>query len=47
MGTAPKLRLVFHVKHFTTLLLLAFVLSWSAGCTMSRSPITGKKRAYA
>lgn len=45
MHRSQPYRRVFHVKHLSifAILLIAF---WVAGCTLSRNPITGRKRAY-
>ena len=46
MHALHSIRRVFHVKHLYVFFLLVFVVGW-AGCAVSRSPITGRKRAYA
>lgn len=37
---------VFHVKRIQFVVILLLVAVFASGCVMSRSPITGKKRAY-
>lgn len=46
MRTPPNFPLMFHVKHYATLTLLSILFVASAGCTVSKNPISGNKRAY-
>lgn len=42
-----SIRSVFHVKHFRQYILLLALIVLASGCTLSRNPVSGRKRAYA